>query len=59
MVKITINDDCIDCKACISIASHVFEIENFVIKAISDDCDAALEAAKFCPVSAIEIEIND
>ena len=54
-----INDSCIKCGACASMCSEVFSLNGKVVvkeDAISDNESCIQEAAKACPVSAIEIK---
>ena len=59
MAKVTVEDTCIGCGMCLSLASAVFAFDASGEKAevISDEVDSSVEeAAASCPVSAIVIE---
>lgn len=57
MAKINVNDSCIGCGACTSVAPDVFELnDEGLASVIGDDLDTAKEAAECCPVEAIEVE---
>ena len=57
MAKITVNESCIGCGACVGVAPDVFEMNDEGLSSvIGDDVDSAKEAAESCPVEAIEVE---
>lgn len=61
-MKATVNEDCIGCGLCESIAPEVFEIgDDGLAHAIEEEVpeaaeDAAQEACDGCPVTAIELD---
>lgn len=60
MEKIKVNENCIGCGACTSIASDFFEIgeQGYAVpvkEEVEEITDDIKEAAEGCPVGAIEI----
>lgn len=55
---IKIKNNCIGCGACIAIAPENFEFNDKGIAIVVDDniSEETKEAAKFCPVEAIDIK---
>ncbi len=58
MAKIRVEETCIGCGLCVSLASaFAFDASGERAEAVSDEVDASVEeAAASCPVSAIVIE---
>lgn len=61
MKKVTIDDSCVACGACVDICPEVFELTGDIasIKAGAKltDNDTIIEAAEACPVEAIHYEL--
>lgn len=60
-MKAKINDDCIGCGLCASIAGSIFRMNDEEKAEVygeiaEENRDAAQEAADACPVSAIELD---
>lgn len=63
MKKIEVNNNCIGCGSCVSIANDVFEFNDEGYATVKKDVDiskvddeSVTDAAESCPVSAIETE---
>lgn len=62
MKKVSVNETCIGCGACMSICPKYFDFSDEgyseVIKEVVDteDIDDVVDAAEACPVSAIKVE---
>lgn len=60
MAKITINENCIGCGACVCIAPDVFDFNNDGLAIVKEECDLEInneaieQAIPACPVEAIE-----
>lgn len=56
--KVSVNDDCIGCGACVGVCEEVFELINgkSVPKMETTDIECVNEAKEVCPVEAIEVE---
>ena len=55
-MKATVNEDCIGCGLCESVAPEVFEIGDDGLAHAIEEEDAAQEACDGCPVTAIELD---
>ena len=56
--KISVNDDCIGCGACVGVCEEIFELVEGKSKPKTEitDNDCVNEAKDACPVSAISVE---
>ncbi len=59
-MKVTVDDNCIGCGACVAVAPKIFKLENgksVVIKQpTKEEEEVVQEAAESCPTQAIHIE---
>ena len=63
MVKVSVNDDCIGCGACVALAPDIFEMSSDTMKSQvkkqptnDEEIELAKQAVDACPVSAISVK---